>query len=526
MITRPSISELSTGLIRNLEKHAGDAGAVHQLLVPIMAVLDRLESEWHSWVALLVEDNSDIRETLKSLGITALPECTGLSGLHSRNSASVVTSLEAENRALKQALVESMAHFDLPADRDAETSRQKADRSILSLLQRLLIREDSVQVPPPRSAATGGNPANATVALDELEGILRNFLQDQMPAASSIVIKQLQPLAGGASREAWIFDVSWQEADAHLHEECILMREPVASVLVSDSAADVIDGTRRTVATEIRLVQAMEKAGFAVPAVLWFDAKGRWLERPFSIARRLPGTADAAELVGSEHLDSILSQFIDMLAQLHAVDPLEMGLDFLGRPTVLNTALAQVEQFERNFDSQRLEAFPATTYLIRWLKKNAPKADRVSVVHGDYRLGNFLFEKDRIIAILDWEQVHLGDPVEEIAFMYWSVWTMEPLCPIETFVQRYERATGRGVDRQALAYYRMFIEFKMLVVLLTGVNAYFATPEFQLHYGSAMTTEMIRDSQRRAIEALLQGGPTVGFDAYETVQLDAGVEEG
>ena len=103
---------------------------------------------------------------------------------------------------------------------------------------------------------------------------------------------------------------------------------------------------------------------------------------------------------------------------------------------------------------------------------------------------------------------------------------MEPLCPIETFVQRYERATGRGVDRQALAYYRMFIEFKMLVVLLTGVNAYFATPEFQLHYGSAMTTEMIRDSQRRAIEALLQGGPTVGFDAYETVQLDAGVEEG
>jgi uncharacterized protein YktA (UPF0223 family) len=114
--------------------------------------------------------------------------------------------------------------------------------------------------------------------------------------------------------------------------------------------------------------------------------------------------------------------------------------------------------------------------------------------------------------------VHIGDPLEEIAFMYWSIWSLEALCPVEEFVQRYERALEGEVDREALAYYRVFIEFKMLVVLFTGLKSYFATPERQLHYGSAQTTEMIRDSQLRAIEALYQGGPTLAFDAYQKLR--------
>jgi hypothetical protein len=96
----------------------------------------------------------------------------------------------------------------------------------------MLHREDSVQVPAPRSAATGGNPANATVSLDELQAVLGRFLEHRMPAATDILIQDLQPLAGGASREAWIFDVSWGQAGKHHEEPCILMREPVASVLV------------------------------------------------------------------------------------------------------------------------------------------------------------------------------------------------------------------------------------------------------------------------------------------------------
>jgi aminoglycoside phosphotransferase (APT) family kinase protein len=263
-----------------------------------------------------------------------------------------------------------------------------------------------------------------------------------MPDAKDIRIEDLQRLSGGASREAWIFDVSWRDDRGACFEPCIIMREPVSSVLVSDSDVDAIDGTRRTTANEIRALGAMGAAGLPVPEVLWFDTGGAWLERPFSIARRLPGTADVADIVGTPAAEGMLEQFIELLGKLHELDPTTAGVDFLGTPTAGTCAIDQVNQFELNFDSQRLEAFPATSYIIRWLKKYAPEAGRVSIVHGDYRLGNFMHENGEIIALLDWEQVHIGDPVEEIAFMYWSLWTMEPICPLEDFVQRYEAMTG------------------------------------------------------------------------------------
>ena len=526
MITRPTIQELFDGVVRNLEgaaqpgtvSGAGSAAGsdVHTLITPLLGVMDRLSNEWSNWSALLIEDNEDIRHTLKDLGV-AVPKAQGDVSrvLASGSAAQAIEQIEAENRALKQALVESIESLDLPPIADASPEQLAADSAILELLRRTLHREARVRVLPARVAPTSGNPSSASLSPDQLSETLSRFLADAMPDAEALQIEQLQRLAGGASREAWIFDVRWRERGAARFECCILMREPAASVLVSDSSADRIDGTRRTVENEVRLVRAMRAAGLPVPDILWADHRGQWLERPFSIARRLPGTADTSSVIGTSAAETLLDQFVDILSRIHAFDPAAIGVDFLGKPTVHTTALEQITLFESNFRAQQLEAFPAAAYLIRWLKKHQPVATRISVVHGDYRLGNFLFEGDRIVAILDWEQVHIGDPIEEIAFMYWSLWSLEPICPIEEFVRRYEAKTGTTVDRAALAYYRVFIELKMLVVLLTSLKSYYATPARQLHYGMAQTNEMIRDSQLRAIEEFAHSGPTVAFDAYQ-----------
>ena len=103
------------------------------------------------------------------------------------------------------------------------------------------------------------------------------------------------------------------------------------------------------------------------------------------------------------------------------MDPAAAGVDFLGTPTVATAALEQVELFAGGYGRQRLEDFPGIVYMIRWLKKHLPVASRISVIHGDFRLGNFMYENDRIVALLDWEQAHVGDPLEEIAFMYWAL---------------------------------------------------------------------------------------------------------
>lgn len=501
MITRPSITEMFEGLVRNLEVAARDGiGDANAFATPLLTVLDRLHLEWASWQGLLEEDNRDMRETLAKLGV-ALPTLQD-------------DSPEDRNRRLKQSLVEAIEALDLPAGPNAGAELRETDQLVLALLQRMLHREDRVAVAPPRVEPTSGNTASGGISLETLNAVLQQFLATEIPGAMDIRIEDLQRLAGGASREAWIFDVRWRDKDRACFEPCILMREPVSSVLVSDSANEAIDGTRRTTANEIRVIQAMGNAGLPVPEILWSDISGSWLERPFSIARRLPGTADVADILGTPAAADMLDQFIRLLGRIHQLDPAATGVEFLGTPTAATCAMQQVAQFEGNFDAQRLEPFPAISYMVRWLKKNIPKADRVCIIHGDYRLGNFMYEDGSIIAVLDWEQVHIGDPVEEIAFMYWRLWSLEPVCPLEAFVSRYEATTGTRVDRDALAYYRVFIEFKMLVVLLTGLNSYFATPERQLHYGGGLTTKMIRDAELRVIEELIRGGPSVAFDAY------------
>jgi aminoglycoside phosphotransferase (APT) family kinase protein len=98
-----------------------------------------------------------------------------------------------------------------------------------------------------------------------------------------------------------------------------------------------------------------------------------------------------------------------------------------------------VDLFEHGFNRQRLEDFPAITYMVRWLKKHQPVAARVSVIHGDFRLGNFMWDDNGIVAMLDWEQCHVGDPLEEIAFMYW------PLSQ-----RQYMKRSPRGIADMAL----------------------------------------------------------------------------
>lgn len=503
MITRPSIEDLLTGLKRNLERTLaiGDSTDAARLTIPVLIGLDRISDEWSTWWQLLDEENQDIEVTLASIGTIPPPRSH--------------TDLESTNRALKDCLVEAIDRFDLPAIEPTSTDHKRVHASVLALILRMLARENQVAVAPPRVAPTSGGAAREVIPLPTLKEVLLRFLTSDLPAGATIQIEKLARLPGGASREAWIFDLTIINRGETRFEPCILMREPLASVLVSDSSATNIDGTRRTVVTEIRVVRAMRTAGLPVPEVLWADTEGHWLERPFSIARRLPGSVDTAPLRDTPAMNTLLDEYVDLLVKIHALDPAKAGVQFLGAPTTQSAALEQVDLMAKNFEGQRLEAFPAITWLIRWLRKTAPEAARVSVVHGDYRLGNFLQESGHIIAVLDWEQVHLGDAMEEIAFMYWELWTLEPIIPIAEFVRRYQSRSGTLIDQKALAWYRLFIELKMLVVLLTGSRSYFATEERQLQYSGPQTNQMVREAELRAMLELARGEPTVAFDAWK-----------
>ena len=524
MITRPSLSELLDGVAQTAEDvllPALQGSSVADRLTSILMVLDRVEAEWPFAARHLVEDNLDIEFTLRrveklaarSAAISDLPPPAPVTADADRERGLSTHELAEHNRRLKSALVWTMDALDLPAGPTDPIERRYADDEVRQLLARMLRRErDAMPSTPPRvnPLSRGGDVLDPESTL-RVTSALEGFLAAEMPLAGDIRITDLQRLAGGASREAFVFEVSWREGAAVRQEKCVMLRQPVSSVLESDESEARITGSRRLAHVEFKMIRLMEMHGIPVPHMLWVDPDGRWLERPFSIARWITGEADLSKLATAPHLDTILEQYIEILGRVHNLDPDEVGVDFLGRPTIATAALEQVELFAQGFDRQRLEDFPAISYTIRWLRKNQPIAHRVRVIHGDFRLGSFMWDDAGIVAMLDWEQCHVGDPLEEIAFMYWPLWTLGTHIPLQEFIDRYQQASGIPVDEAALAYYRVFIELKMCVVILTGVKSFYATAERQLLYGATTGFEMLRECQRRVIDQLAAGGPTVEF---------------
>ena len=211
-----------------------------------------------------------------------------------------IEELATENSALKAAVVDVIHRLDLPAADDAPDDRPARRSEVLQLLLRILHREVAAAPPvPSRIDPTAGSGAVSDPP-EVVEAALRGFLAAEMPDASDHRVIDVRRMAGGASREAWTFDVTWT-ADGEPHtERCVMLRHPVSSVLESDESVEKITGSRRLTGTEFKVIRLMEAQGIPVPHMLWADPDGTWLERPFSIGRWLPGTADVAPLVGTE----------------------------------------------------------------------------------------------------------------------------------------------------------------------------------------------------------------------------------
>ncbi|MFT3792296.1 MAG: phosphotransferase family protein [Rudaea sp.] len=166
-------------------------------------------------------------------------------------------------------------------------------------------------------------------------------------------------------------------------------------------------------------LKVLEDSGVPTPRSYWWSDDASILGAPFFISERVAGSAPVPWVSqnGSGFEDAyrlkLGTQFVSALAGLH-------NCEWHGRPgfendgtTVENAALRQVEEWERNQARWALKPYPMLTWAFRWLRAHLPRAPRVSLVHGDYRLGNFLERDGCITAILDWELVHPGDPHED-----------------------------------------------------------------------------------------------------------------
>jgi aminoglycoside phosphotransferase (APT) family kinase protein len=229
---------------------------------------------------------------------------------------------------------------------------------------------------------------------------------------------------------------------------------------------------------EFQSLSALQGSGVPVPRAFAASDDPSVLGAPFFFCERVAGDTPlpwgSDDAMTDARRASLAADFIDSLAALHNFDWRRTELaQWDPGITVHNAADRQLDFWWERFQRWALRAHPMAHRTFAWLRRNKPQASRVTLVHGDYRLGNFLERDQRISAILDWELVHLGDPVEDLGWAFLPQYRggTRMVCALadeDAFLTRYADKTGYRPDRTALHYY---IVFSLLKLALTHMAA-------------------------------------------------------
>src|SRR4051794_11960017 len=270
-------------------------------------------------------------------------------------------------------------------------------------------------------------PSESPPAADGLADALEHTL------GAPVEITGLQRLTGGASRETWAFTANGQEL--------ILRRDPPGR----PSAPGVM---RR----EADAMRACARAGLRVPEVL-ADDDGTLLGTTGLVMRRVPGETIARRILRDDEFararDVLVGDLARFLAGLHALDPAQVpGVE-------APDPIGPIWEKYRRLDDESATFERAH----EWLSSHRPPHAADALIHGDLRLGNVIVGPSGLEAVIDWELIHRGDPLEDLAWLCLKAWRFGAplevggLGTVDELVDAYEDAGGRPVDRHALRWW-------------------------------------------------------------------------
>ncbi len=304
---------------------------------------------------------------------------------------------------------------------------------------------------------------------------LEHFLHAQLPDGPAPRVVRLERSPEGFSQETFSFEVDLAPG---VRRGFVLKREPVAGLLEPYDLEP-----------EFRVLHALSDDPLPSPATPWFETDPAVLERSFYVMERLPGEVpipvagpDGCGPFADAERTALTGDVTGALARLHAIDWRAYGFAFLGDPGAGRAAAArELARWEARIEASGLPLDPPLAEALGWLRAHVPATSEIALVHGDFRLGNFLVVRDgegsRLAGILDWEMVHLGDPLEDVAWCISPLWRggtpfASGLVEPEEFVARWAAASGRAPDPARLHFYGVLALVKMIAIMLTGLRAF------------------------------------------------------
>jgi len=301
----------------------------------------------------------------------------------------------------------------------------------------------------------------------EFEDKVRAMLERALPDFRSLA--KVERLSGGASQETYRLEIQTSNGN-----QLLAMRRAPGGVKVEPVAG------HPGLDVEALLMSSARGVGVPEPEVFHvFDDQDdlgdgflmQWLE----------GIALGARVLRSEELDEIRPRLAylcgEALARIHDIDLVATGLD-------KKLSLIEPGQYvEQTWE--RYRAFntpvPMIDYTGRWLMDNLPENFTPKLVHNDFRNGNIMFDANGIVAVLDWEVAHIGDPMRDLGWICTNSWRFGrsdlPVGGFGTYADLfagYKSVSGIEVDPEQVKFWEVFGSFWWAIGCL-GMAEHFRT---------------------------------------------------
>jgi aminoglycoside phosphotransferase (APT) family kinase protein len=265
-------------------------------------------------------------------------------------------------------------------------------------------------------------------------------------------IHDLQRLTGGANKTTWSFD-----ADVAGERAQFILQ--LASARANDADNPLAGVSPHLTADEdARLMIAAVKAGVPAPRVRAILQPDDGLGGGY-VTERVAGETLATKILRDERFAgaraTMAKQCGTILAAIHRIPVSEVP--FLMKLTPAEHIAAQrriIEYFGFHL--------PALELGLKWAEQHVPRNARHSVVHGDFRAGNFIVREDGIRCVLDWEIGQSGDPMQDLGWVCVKTWRFGGKKPVggfgtrEDLFEAYEKASGQSVDPAHVRFWEAY----------------------------------------------------------------------
>ena len=299
------------------------------------------------------------------------------------------------------------------------------------------------------------------------------YIEAQFPSAQNVSVTKISRIHGGASRQTYSIDLAFRDSGISQVLGVILRRDPPDSL---------IDTERRVEFAAIE--SAYGQADLPVPEAMFLETGLAALGAPFFVMGRIDSgeTLNPFQIAAIDpHRARIGEQFFHHLGSIAALpvagSPLAREIE---TPAPEACWRRELDYWANEIRTNASSPQPVAEAAIRHLERNPPPpAQRLSIVHGDYRSGNFLHDgSGKITAILDWEMAHIGDPYEDLA------WATDPLwcgndseraagfLPWPEAIEVWQNASGCIFDQAAFEWWSIFSHLKGLGIWVSAAKAF------------------------------------------------------